>query len=642
MIALDDLVAWDVETGGEEPGFGLEPFRLAQGRAWLNSCAIAYFDDSRIRSETLRKPTLEQVEDWLTRMVEQRKYIAGWNMPFDVGWLLAMGKASGRSRMRDLVYEARWLDGMLLRRHDYNWPRYRKEGQVSMGLKQAVAEFIPTAAGYEDGIVYDPTTEEEWETLLRYNGRDARYTLHIVALMIRSLLPKDVLRCALIEAASIPLMAEAYVEGIKVNAPHAASMGVKLEETRRLALMNLMLTHPTDIDEKVLASPSKLRALLFDKWGLRPVNYSDVTGDASTDKETLLTLGLTDPRAKQVHAYREAAYLKKKFSDGIVESAAYNGDGQSRPQPRIFGTYTGRVTYSSKTGRGKSERPVGCALHQWKRDPEFRRIIEPPEGHDLVEFDFAGQEFRWMAVLSGDQTMQRLCLPGEDPHAFMGARIAGISYDALRRMLESGDPEAKPKRQLGKVANLSLQFRTSPPTLVSVAAVQFGVDLALDESRAIHATYLSTYRMVPKYWKRQIETARNQGYVRTLGGRRVRLGTPDTWRWKTGDGVEEDWTWGHESTAINAPIQGTGADQKYLGLMVAKALLPQWDARFYMELHDGLFFVVPKAKTESFAERMQAVLSDLPYERAWGFKPSVPMPVDCKIGPSWGELKERH
>lgn len=95
----------------------------------------------------------------------------------------------------------------------------------------------------------------------------------------------------------------------------------------------------------------------------------------------------------------------------------------ARSQGHIFITgNTGRLTYASKQGRNKDERPIGWAVHQEKRGAPFRRILVPPPGYDLIEFDAAGQEFRWMAIKSGDPVMLHLCAPGEDPHSYMGLR----------------------------------------------------------------------------------------------------------------------------------------------------------------------------------------------------------------------------
>jgi DNA polymerase I-like protein with 3'-5' exonuclease and polymerase domains len=648
LIDIGRITAFDVETKGKAKTYGLQPCRALTGDAWLTTCAVAYpepGDDLDIATESLVRPTVAQLGQWLDDVADAGHYVVCWNGPFDVGWLIALG-------LKAKVLRVNWLDGLLIQRHLVNAPKFRKEGQMSMGLKQAVERFLPDRAGYEDDIDYDDESPENISKLLTYNERDSRYTLWLTRHFIQQM-PLDMQRCMLIEARSIPMVAEANVMGINVNPDACRTLGERLEETRRTSFVQLKMEHPEDIDEQVLASPKKLGEVLFKKWGLPVVELTD-GGEASTNKATLKELALSDPRAKLVHDYREANNNKAKFVTGIIGgsklvdgervpvqgSLAYNGDGVVRPAARIFGTYTGRMTYGSKTGRGVEEVPTGIALHQWKRDKEFRRIIEPPEGYTLLEFDFAGQEFRWMGVESGDPTMLALCEPGEDPHAYMAGRATGLQYEWIRDEAEKGNPDAKNPRQLGKVANLSLQFRTYPRTLVRVAAVQFDVKLSLEEATALRANYLTTYKAVPRYWKRQIAMARQRGYVETLAGRRVNLGEPDTWTWTDDEGKPQDYVWGHESTAINFPIQGVGADQKYLAMLVLRDALPRVNGRFYYELHDGLFVVVPTdSRTEKTAHELRHLLSNLPYKRAWGVDLPIKFPVDGKMGPSWGDLK---
>lgn len=234
-----------------------------------------------------------------------------------------------------------------------------------------------------------------------------------------------------------------------------------------------------------------------------------------------------------------------------------------------------------------------------------------------------------MAIQSGDPVMLQLCLPGEDPHSYMGSKIGHVDYHELMRLKEI-DEAMKLLRKGGKVANLSLQFRTYPKRLRVTARVDYGMNMELPEAELIWLTYQRTYKCVPKYWANSIAKVRRLGYAETLGGRRVQV----TGNWSGGD------AWKMESTAINFPIQGTGACQKCLALACVADYLPTIDSYFGWDLHDGLYFFVPNAKVQRAAVDIKRILDNLPYERAWGFSPPIPLPFDCKSGPSWGALKD--
>lgn len=418
---------------------------------------------------------------------------------------------------------------------------------------------------------------------------------------------------------------------------------------------------------------------------------------------------------------------------------------------------------------------IGIALHQIKRGREYRRLIKPPPGYDLLEFDFAGQEFRWMAVASGDATMLSLCEPGEDAHSYMGAQIAQIDYRELVRRVKAGEEEAEFQRKLGKFCvaegelvltdqglvpieqvslgmrvwdgvewvahegliyqgerevityagltatpdhmvylkdgssmqfqeiaiggkkiavtcanglpipkkagkfkglftyfgrpskyipkhvakvyditnagprnrftcsnylisncNLSFQYRVGSKTALMKARTDYEMDLDEMFIKQMLATYKATFPGIPGnsgqvgYWNSAIHKARKAGYAETFAGRRVQL---------RGSWTGRD-AWPMESTAINYPIQGTGADQKYLALAVLRNLLPKYNAYFYMELHDGIFTIVPQDRSREAGEVIKKSLSNLPYKQAWGIDLPIQFPVDSKISSeSWGDLK---
>lgn len=236
-----------------------------------------------------------------------------------------------------------------------------------------------------------------------------------------------------------------------------------------------------------------------------------------------------------------------------------------------------------------------------------------------------------MAELSGDETMKTLCQPGEDAHTYMTAQIYTEDYKTLYALVKAGDGPTVDKRKGGKVGNLQLQYRTSAGRLLSVARVDYGIDMEMKLAVRIHSTYPKTYKMMPSYWTCQIEKTKRLGYVENLAGRRVE--------------VRGDWSrfsklrWSMESTAINFPVQSVGADQKYLALACLKNILSEFSARFFMDLHDGIYWLVPDNNVAPFIIRAKKILDELPYSRAWGYTPSVPLPWDCSFGPSWGQLK---
>lgn len=283
---------------------------------------------------------------------------------------------------------------------------------------------------------------------------------------------------------------------------------------------------------------------------------------------------------------------------------------------------------------------TGIALHQWPRDKTIRKIIGAPPGFLLVEHDFSGQESRWMAEYSRDETMLavfRSQPPFDDMHSFMGAKLTDRTYEDLLTDYTASDKTterfkvASNSRYLGKFANLSLQYRTSAKTLRQKARIDYKIPMSLAEAVNIKDTYESTLVGIPAYWQSQIELAQRQGYIESFAGKRYRF-APDAWSYRN--------TWSSGSTAINFPIQGVGGSQKSLAMKYLLPFLESVGGEFAFDLHDGLFSYLPGADALKNALLIKDILSNLPYKQEWGYEPTIPFPVDASIGQNWGELAE--
>jgi len=635
------VAAFDFETSGVLPEYALQPWRVAQRDAWVTSVSMIRWltvndmpklapDGSTlfIRDGNHWSPASIEchLRAFLQRAIDNDWWAVGWNVVFDIQWLIAYG-------LEDLVHQVKWLDAMLLWRHLTIEPEYEmdRSKKKSYSLKMAVPEFMPVEHhNYADDVDFHSVDPLQLLRLQRYNDRDSVYTWVLAKIFWHELTEKQ-RRCALIEASCLSMIAAANLKGMPVDTLAARELAAKLEKDAADMLEKLA---PHGVTEKIVRSPTQLAKLLFDDWGL-PVlkeNTGKKTGKISraTDKEVLHELAFQDERCKDLRSYREALNNKTKFADTPLISALYNGDGHTRPSAIVFGTYSGRLTYASNQGKGVNLKQTGFALHQEKRGKDFRSIIVAPPGYTLMEFDAAGQEFRWMAILANDPTMLQLCMPGEDPHSYMGSRIVGSDYQEMIRLVGEEDEDAKNGRQLGKVANLSLQYRTYPKRLRSVARVQYRIPMELPEAQRIHRTYQQTYTQVPRYWESQVRKTKQLGYVETLAGRRVQV--VGNWDGPLG--------WSMESTSLNYPVQGVGADQKYLALQVLKPYLLNIGAYFAWDLHDGIYMWVPNDKVARAAVEIKALLANLPYKQAWDFVPPIPLPWDCKFGGGWGALKE--
>jgi DNA polymerase I-like protein with 3'-5' exonuclease and polymerase domains len=636
------IVAGDLEASGKKKEYALQPWRVGRGDAWITSGSFLHHNgtgDVKLMSQLF--PSKGQLIAILERILFNDWTVLGWNIAYDVAMLMALG-----DDVADLCMQIKWLDGMLMWRHYDIEPEY--EFQTAKHLKRsyslkgytddsgrffpgAMQTWLPHVPLYNENVDFHATDPANLARLQTYNDADNIHTRVIARLIWAKLTPVQ-RRAVLIQAEAIPLVAQANLLGLPIDVLTCKHLGAKLDIDAASYLHEL---GPDGITEEVVRSPKKLGELMFDVWKL-PVlkeNKSKVEGKApnrSTDKEVLHELAFVDGRAKKIKLYRETLNARGKFCESVLASVAYNEDGRTHPVAKLFGTYTDRMTVSSKQGRGKDEVQIGFALHQMKREKEFREIVTVEEGYDIVEADAAGQEFRWMAVAANDQTMLNLCLPGEDAHSYMGSQIVGVDYMDMLRKVHEEDKTAGQNRYLGKFANLSLQYRTSARKLRSKARVDYDIPLELPEAQRIHATYQRVYPGVPDYWERQIAIVKGLGYVETFGGNRIK--------------VEGDWngTWGWSmgSTAINARIQGTGADQKHLAMAIIKDYLREIGGRLMFDLHDGLYMAIPSAVRPKAVDTLKRLLDNLPYQAAWGFTPPIPMPWDIKVGKAWGRLKE--
>jgi DNA polymerase-1 len=321
------------------------------------------------------------------------------------------------------------------------------------------------------------------------------------------------------------------------------------------------------------------------------------TGQPSTDEDVLQELAADYPLPKLLLEHRALSKLKSTYTDKL---------------PLMVDRATGRVhtTYSQATavtGRLASFDPNLQNIPV--RTAEGRRIREAfiaPPSYVLVSADYSQIELRIMAHLSQDPALLKAFHEGADIHRATAAEIFRVSQAEV----------TSEQRRYIKAVNFGLIYGMGA----------FGLATQLNIERAAAQQFIERYFLrypgVAKYMQRTRESAREQGYVETVFGRRLWL--PDI---KAAGGPRRA---GAERAAINAPMQGTAADLVKLAMIAVQDWLEreELDSRLILQVHDELVLEVPIGEAAR-------VCAELPVRMSGVATLAVPLVVDVGVGPNW-------
>lgn len=284
------------------------------------------------------------------------------------------------------------------------------------------------------------------------------------------------------------------------------------------------------------------------------------------------------------------------------------------------------MSYSNESYKGGPK--VSIAMHQIPRKAkEIRGLLGCPEGIALLEDDASGQESRLMAIKSGDATMLKVFCENKNLHSMTGSAIIGMDYDEFQAAykLEDGGGYYTEQRQLGKLTNLSGNFRIGGKALAIKAFTKYDTYMTEQTGRFLVNTIKRTYPGIPDYWDNIILFAKAMGYTEAFGGRRYKISEWDT-----------D-AWGSESSALMFPIQGSGAAMKEIAIAHLFKKFPE--VFFCLDLHDATFSYCERDRMLELDKEVLESLNSIDYEAYWGFKPACPLTYESACGLSFKDVK---
>ncbi|MDR0997363.1 MAG: DNA polymerase I [Zoogloeaceae bacterium] len=345
-----------------------------------------------------------------------------------------------------------------------------------------------------------------------------------------------------------------------------------------------------------LGSPKQLAEILFDKLGLPPKKKTP-GGAPSTDEAVLSELALDYPLPKVLLEHRSLSKLKSTYTDKL---------------PRMVNPATGRVhTHFSQavavTGRLASSDPnLQNIPARTEEGRKIRAAFIAGQSAQIVSADYSQIELRIMAHLSGDANLLDAFAHGEDVHRATAAEIFGIAPQAV---------DAN-QRRVAKTINFGLIYGMSA----------FGLARSLDLTRPAAQSYIDRYFArypgVKRYMDDIRETARRQGFVETVFGRRLRLPEIASTNAARRQGAER--------AAINAPMQGTAADIVKLAMVAVQNWLDaeKLESRLLLQVHDELVLEVPDGELAQVRAALPGLMGNVA-------QLAVPLIVEVGAGPNW-------
>jgi len=441
------------------------------------------------------------------------------------------------------------------------------------------------------------------EKVARYAAEDADCTYRLV----------DVFRPKLEAQGLMPLFRDVEMPLVRVLLDmERAGVRVDVDYLKQLSREFEDMAHKVEREIREIAgeevnlnSPKQLGPLLFEKLEIQKGSTRRMkrtrTGAYATDADTLEAFA-SHPIVAKLLDYREVTKLRSTYVDALP-GMVHPSDG------RIHSSFNQTV---AATGRLSSENPnlqnIPIRTEIGRR---IRRAFIADEGCRLLSADYSQIELRLMAHLSKDPGLCDVYRRKGDVHAETAARMFKVPLPEVTRE----------QRGSAKAINFGILYGMGPTRLAR------DLKIPMDEAREFLDRYFREFPGVRDFQRQAVETARREGYVTTLLGRRRAI--PEITSEEPGVRASA------ENMAKNTPVQGTAADLiKVAMVKIHQRLLDEGSSvRMILQVHDELVFEGPGGE-------MDRLRSLVRHEMENALKLDVPIVADVGIGRDWLEAHE--
>ena len=434
-----------------------------------------------------------------------------------------------------------------------------------------------------------------------YAAEDADVALRLEPPLREALNEKNLQ--GLLDELELPLnevLTEMQATGIRLDTECLASMSGDMD--RQLERLTEEI-HYLAGREFNIASPKQLSALLFDELDFPVIRKTKTS--RSTDEAVLQELAHLDhPKRslpKRVLEHRMYTKLKNTYIDALPQ-LVHPETGRLHTTFHQTGTATGRLSSSDPNLQNIPVRT--------EEGRGIRAAFVPAEGWVLIAADYSQVELRVLAHDSGDPALREAFEAGEDIHRAVAAAVFDVDPDAV----------TADQRRAAKAINFGIVYGQSAFGLSRTTG------MARPEAQEFIDDYFGHFRGVESFLQKTIETARANGYVSTLRGRRREI--PEI---ASSNKTRRSQA---ERVAVNTRIQGSAADLIKTAMvnMHRRLHTEGLRARLLLQIHDELVLECPPDEHEPVAALVRE-------EMEGALELDVPLAVDLGAGPNWLDAK---
>ena len=242
----------------------------------------------------------------------------------------------------------------------------------------------------------------------------------------------------------------------------------------------------------------------------------------------------------------------------------------------------------------------------------IRTAFITESGNTFISIDYSQIELRLLADIANIESLKQAFHDGIDIHAQTASEVFDVPIENIDPMV----------RRNAKAINFGIIYGIS----------SFGLARQLrcpqSEAKNYIDSYFNKYPGIKTYMEDTKITARENGYVETLFGRKIHLSGI-----KEANPARRGF---YERAAINAPIQGTAADIIKRAMIKVPAALEEasLDAKMLLTVHDELLLEVPN---EQLGETKQVVQKTMENAALPAIEISVPLVAEVGSGLNWAE-----